>query len=96
MILSGSDGIKRVLRPELKLHEQILLLVASSVPDAGVDELIEWVEYGDTKYVRRTIRNLHVKRQVEFTEKTGRVRILPPGTKAVQDLNRNKNLTGIS
>lgn len=96
VIWSGSDGIKRVLRPELKLHEQILLLVGSSVPDAEVKQLIEWIEYKDTKYFMRTVRALHAKRQVEFTEKTGKVRILPPGSKAVQDLIRKKNLTGIS
>jgi hypothetical protein len=91
-----SDGtVKRVLRPELKLHEQLLLLIATSVPDVSAQELIDWTEYEDTKYVLRTIRGLHSKRLVEFTESTGRVRILPPGAKAVMEFIRKKNLTGI-
>jgi len=96
VIWEGENGIKRVLRPELKLHEQILLLVAACVPDASVDGIIEWVEHDNTKYVMTTMRKLHAERKIELTERTRRVRILPPGSKAVQDLIRKKNLTGIS
>jgi hypothetical protein len=95
IIWTGEDGVKRVLQPELKLHEQILLLVAVSVPDVTSKQLIEWIEYENTKYLMRTIRNLHKKRNLEFTEKTDKIRILPPGSEAVQDLIRKKNLTGI-
>jgi hypothetical protein len=49
----------------------------------------------DDGYVMRTIRTLHKNRLIEFTEKTGKVRILPPGTKAIEELIRKKNLTGI-
>jgi hypothetical protein len=95
IVWTGENGVKRVLEPELKLHEQILLLVAVSIPDVTSSQLIEWVEYDDTKYLMRTIRNLHKKRNLEFTEKTDRIRILPPGSKAIQDLIRKKNLTGL-
>jgi len=92
-----SDGnIKRVLRPELKLHEQLLLLTAASVPDVSSKELVAWIEHDNTKYVMRTIRSLHSKRLLEFTESTDRVKILPPGTKFVMDLLRKKNLSNIS
>ena len=92
-----SDGdVKRVLRPDLKLREHLLLLVATSVPDASSRQLISWTEYPDTKYVMKTIRTLHAKRLVEFTEAFDRVRILPPGAKFVQDLVREKNLSGIT
>jgi hypothetical protein len=94
-IWTGDDGVKRVLEPELKLNEQILLLAAVSVPSVTSKQLIEWIEYDDTKYVMRTIRNLHKKRHLEFTEKTDEICILPPGSKAVQLLIRKKNLTGI-
>jgi hypothetical protein len=91
-----SDGnVKRVLRPELKLHEQILILTAASVPDVSSKELIEWIEHGNTKYVMKTIRALHSKRMLEFTEATDRVKILPPGTKFVMELVRKKNLSNI-
>jgi hypothetical protein len=95
VIWTGEDGVKRVLQPELKLHEQLLLLVAVSIPDVTSKQLIEWIEHDNTKYVLRTIRNLHKKRNLEFTEKTDKIRILPPGSKAVQELIRKKNLTGI-
>ncbi|MBZ5573845.1 MAG: hypothetical protein LAO09_18425 [Acidobacteriia bacterium] len=92
-----SDGnIKRILRPELKLQEQMLLLIAVSVPDVSSKELIEWIEYDDPRYFIRTLRALHTKRSVEFNERTDRVKILPPGAKFVQDLVRKKNLSDIS
>jgi hypothetical protein len=94
-VWTGDDGVKRVLETSLKLNEEILLLAAVSMPDVTAEQLIEWIEYDDVKYVMRTIRNLHKNRLIEFTEKTGRVRILPPGTKAVEQLIRKKNLTGI-
>jgi hypothetical protein len=95
VVWSDGSGIKRVLRPELKLNEQILILVAISVPDVTSKELMEWIEEDDKGYFVRTLRGLHKKRFIEFTESTDRVRILPPGAKFVQDLIRRKKLTGI-
>lgn len=94
-VWTGVDGVKRVLETDLKLYQQILLLVAVT-PDATSQQLREWIEYGDDKYVMRTIRKLHKERRLEFTEKTDTVRILPPGTKAVEELIRKKHLTGIA
>jgi hypothetical protein len=91
-----SDGnVKRVLRPELTLQEQLLLLTAATVPDVTTRELIAWIENENTGYVMRTIRKLHSRRLVEFTESTGKVKILPPGAKFVMELARKKNLTSI-
>jgi len=91
-----SDGnVKRVLRHELKLKEQLLLLIATSVPDVAAADLIVWVEYGDTKYVMKTLRELHSKRFIEFTEKTGRIVVLPPGAQFVRDLVRKRDLSNI-
>ncbi len=95
VVWSDGGGIKRVLRPELKLQEQILILVSVSVPDVTSNELIKWIEEDDKGYFIRTIRNLHKKRLVEFTESSDKVKILPPGAKFVQDLIRKKKLTGI-
>jgi hypothetical protein len=94
-VWTGSDGVKRVLETDLKLHEQILLLGAVT-PDVTSQQLRDWIEYGDDGYVMRTIRTLHRKRQLEFNEKTDKIRILPPGTKAVEGLIRKKHLTGIA
>lgn len=91
-----SDGnVKRVLQPKLKLPQQLLLLIATSVPDVSIQELIDWTEYKDKKHFMRTVRALHTNRWIEFTEPTGRAQILPPGTKEVENLVREKGLTGI-
>lgn len=95
VIWSDGGGVKRVLRPELKLNQQILLLAAVSVPDVTSKELLEWIEEDDKGYFVKTLRRLHKDRFVEFTESTDKVKILPPGVKFVQDLIRKKNLTGI-
>lgn len=95
VIWDDGTGIKRVLRPELKLQEQLLLLIAAAVPDVSSNELIEWTEYDDPKYFVRTLRSMHSKRLIEFNEKTDRAKVLPPGAKAVENLIRKKNLIGI-
>jgi hypothetical protein len=61
--------VKRVLRPELDLREQILLLVAVSVPDVSSKELIEWIEEDDKAYFMKTLRKLHVLAQREMEKR---------------------------
>lgn len=91
-----SDGnVKRVLRTGLKLKEQLLLLIATSLADVSSKDLLAWTEYGDPKYFTRTIRSLHSERFIEFTEHTDRVRILPPGSAFVQQLIRERHLDKI-
>jgi len=88
-----SDGnVKRVLKPELKLHEQMLLLTATSVPNVSSKQLLDWIEYDNEKYFMRTLRVLHTRRLIEFNEKADKVQILPPGSNAVRDLIRKKKL----
>jgi hypothetical protein len=96
VIWSGEGGVKRVLRPDLKLPDQLLLLIATSIPDVTSKELIAWTEHENTKYVMKIIRGLHAGRFVEFTESTDKVRILPPGANFVQELIRKKNLSNIA
>jgi hypothetical protein len=92
-----TDGsVKRILQPKLKLNQQLLLLTATSAPDVATSQLIEWTEYKDGKYFMKTLRGLHKKRFVEFTESTGRVKILPPGTQFVMNLIRKKGLRDIA
>jgi len=91
-----TDGnIKRVLRPKLKVNEQLLLLTAASVPDASSADLVKWTEK-NKKHIMATIRKLHTQRLVEFDFATGRVKILPPGSAFVAELVRKKNLTNIA
>lgn len=91
-----SDGsVKRVLQPSLKLPDQILLLVATSLPSVTSSELIQWTEAADKRYFMKLIRLLHKKRFIEFTEATDRIQILPPGAQYIQQLVHSKNLANI-
>jgi hypothetical protein len=92
-----SDGnVKRVLQPTLKLPQQLLLLVATSVPDVSTQELMDWTECKNKQHFMKTVRALHGKRWIEFTESTERAKILPPGTKEVERLVREKGLSSIA
>jgi hypothetical protein len=89
-----SDGsVKRVLQPTLKLPDQLLLLISTSVPDVTAKELMEWTESKDKKHFVKTLRKLHKKRLLEFHEGSDRVKILPPGAKFVQELISKKKLS---
>jgi hypothetical protein len=91
-----SDGnIKRVLQPKLKLPQQLLLLIATSVPDVSIQELIDWTETKNKKHFMSTVRALHSKRLIEYTKSIERTQILPPGTKEVEKLVRDNGLSGI-
>ena len=86
-----SDGSKkRVLQPSLKLPQQLLLLIAATLPQVSVNELQLWSEASDKKYFMKVVRGFHKKRLIEFTEKTGMIQILPPGTLEAQNLLRKK------
>lgn len=91
-----SDGnVKRVLQPKLRLPQQLLLLIATSVPDVASQELLEWTECENKQHFMKTLRALHRKRWIEFTESTKRAKILPPGTKQIERIVRAKGLAGV-
>jgi hypothetical protein len=91
-----SDGnVKRILQPTLKLPQQLLLLISTSVPDVSAQELMDWTEYENKQHFMKTLLALHKRRWIEFTESTERAKILPPGTKEVEQLVRAKGLSGI-
>jgi hypothetical protein len=88
-----SDGsIKRVLQPALALPDQILLLIATSLPNVTPDELIKWTEAPNKKYFMKVLRGFHKKRFIEFNETSDKVQILPPGAHYVQELVSRKHL----
>jgi len=83
-----NDGtIRRVLKPDLPLKDQILLLV-SSVNDAAVqtDQLFIWTGYKNRSHFNRILRTLHNARFLELREQTGSVILLPPGADYVTEL----------
>jgi hypothetical protein len=95
--LIWSDGAtKRVLRPELAMKDQVLLLVATASCEVSSQQLLAWTEYRNTTRFEGTLRKLHSARLIEFDVTLDRVRILPPGTKYIQELVHKKKLTDIS
>jgi len=83
---------KRVLQPGLKLPEQLLLLIATTLPDVSSAQLREWSEASDKRYFLKLLRALHKERSIEFDEAADKIQILPPGAKKVQELLRKKQI----
>lgn len=91
-----SDGsVKRVLQPTLKLPDQLLLLIATSIPQVSSAELIQWTEAADKKYFMKILRGFHKKRFIEFKKNLDMIQILPPGSRYVEQLLRKANLSDI-
>ena len=88
----SDGGKKRVLQPTLKLPDQLLLLIATTIPEVTTEQLLEWSEISDRSYFAKILRGFHKKRLIELDESSGKVLILPPGTQHVQDLLRKKNI----
>jgi hypothetical protein len=86
-----TDGFtKRVLQPTLKLPEQLLLLIATTISAVTSQQLLDWSEAPDKRYFMKLLRGFHKKRLIEFDVKTDKIQILPPGAKQVQELLRKK------
>lgn len=94
IVWSGSST-KRVLQTSLKLPDQILLLVATTLPSVSVSKLIDWTEAKNKKHFMAQLRALHKKRLIEFNKNTNEVELLPGGAKYVQQLVNKNNLADI-
>jgi len=91
-----SDGSKkRILNASLKLPEQLLLLIATTLPQVSIAELQLWSEAPNKKYFMTVLRGFHKSRQIEFDEESGMILILPPGAKKIQEILRTKNISAI-
>lgn len=82
-IWDGED-IRRVLNPKTSLKNQVLLFASTASGGTTLEELERFIEPKTAGYLTRTVKSLHSKRLVEFTEGNGLVRILPPGAKEVE------------
>lgn len=49
----------------LKLQEQVLVLIASSNEPVNIEDLVEWLEHKSKGYVKRIVNTLHKSRMVE-------------------------------
>src|ERR1039458_2068204 len=88
-----SDGYKkRILQPTLKLPEQLLLLIATTLPQITINELQLWSEASDKSYFMKVLRAFHKKRLIELDEKAGTIQVLPPGAKQTEEILRRKSI----
>jgi hypothetical protein len=74
-----SGDIRRVLKPDIALKEQIVLLLSSSSGKVSFDELFKWTGYKKKAYFTRLIWQLHKARLIEFHEGTRELELLPGG-----------------
>jgi len=84
-LIVNIDDVKRVLNPDLKLADQVLLVLYHENPSKyTVDELIKCIEPNDNNYFRnKIIGKLHKKRFIERNE-YGECLILRPGISYVE------------
>jgi hypothetical protein len=86
----SEGGMKRVLDPSTSLKTQILMLVGSTPSKTKHTDLERWIEPQSQGYLLRALRDLHSKRQVEFSETEGLVQLLPPGAKSLAELAKQQ------
>lgn len=81
-----SGNIRRVLLSGIALKEQIFLLLGSSTTNVSIETLFTWIECSSLSYLRKLLRPLHKQRLLEYNEKTGDIKLLPPGNEYVSKL----------
>jgi len=80
-----SSATRRLLVPDLKLNEQVLVLVGSNEEPTAFEDLMSWIENKNISYVKRVVKNMHKSRQLEFNEQEI-IELLPPGIKKLQKI----------
>lgn len=85
-IVWKSDDMRRVLKPDLPLKDQILILLGSCATKVHADNLFVWTDYDNRSYFNRILRKLHTHRLLEFNVATGEIELLPPGYDEVSEI----------
>lgn len=85
----SSNTIKRILNPNIKIPEQILIFLATSNSKVSFSNLINWVEYSNSTYFKKILKKLHKKRLIEYSSDE-EIFILPPGTKKAENIIRKE------
>jgi hypothetical protein len=81
------DGeVKRILRSDLNLADQVLVLAASETGPVSGKQLMRWTEHYNKSYFMRILNRLHIERCVEFDKSKDQVTLLPPGTKRASNI----------
>ena len=82
LVWKGGE-IRRVLHPDMRLEDQILVLMASTTGTVAVADLLKWTDSTTTdkkKYLMKKIRALHEERKVDFAVDEATAQLLPPGS----------------
>ena len=72
------NNIKRILNPNIRIPDQILIFLATSNSKLTFHELINWVEYTNSTYFKKILKKLHKERLIEYSS-DNEIYILPPG-----------------
>lgn len=75
----ASGQMRRVLKPQLSLQDQIMVLIASAPGAVVTDDLFVWTGYDNRGYFNRLLRKLHSQRFVERSANGETLELLPPG-----------------
>lgn len=80
-----SADTRRILISNLKLNEQILVLLGSKEESTSFEELVLWIEHSNKGYLKRVVNGMHKVRLLEFG-KNQQIELLPPGVKKLEEI----------
>lgn len=81
----GIGNVKRVLDSSMNKTDQTLILLYSENGWVNESTLCEWVEHSNASIYRRDVlKKLHMKRFVEYSQKSGKVHLSPNGIQYVE------------
>lgn len=76
-----SNGLKKVLSPNMNLKDQILLLASSTDKEIKIDELMKWTESTNKTYYKKILKHLHKEKLIHLDVQSGIINLLPAGSK---------------
>jgi len=80
---------KRVLEQGLTWKQKMLLLLVDELAGVSEADLFRWLEHPNASRLRRDVlRPAHRAALIDYEEKTGTIRLLPPGVAAAEALIR--------
>lgn len=85
----SSNNIRRILNPNIKIPDQILILLATSNSKVSFSDLLNWTEYSNTSYFRKILKKLHKERLIEYGN-DDEIQILPPGLEKAENIIRKE------
>ena len=80
-----SGDIRRVLKSDLSIRNQILLLSSMS-KSVTKDDLLRWIEPSNRSYFYRLLREMHRSRLIELSSDETTIELLPPGMTIVESI----------